>query len=313
MKWKKYIPLAGIILFIYILFKIDIGSIISEIGKANLIFLLMSLYALLLLLITQTFKWFIIARKQEIKIPFSKAFKISLITDFYGFITPSKFGSAVRADYLRKYSKNNLGKGLCNFVLDKIFDLTSLFFLVILFSFILSFKFQDKVSFLPISLSIFLLLGIVIATFIFIDKKRSKALLGFFYRKILPKKLKTQAKLTFESFYDKIPKKRYFILFFIFNLINWIATYLVTFFIAKSLDINLPFVYFLAILPIGTLVTMIPVSINGLGTREATLIKLFGLFGISFTKIFSMSIVSLFISGILPAILASFFIFGKRE
>ena len=198
-------------------------------------------------------------------------------------------------------------------IVSKIFDIASLFLLVMLFSFILSFKFKDQVSFLPMGLFIALFIGIIFATFIFIDKQRSKNLLSFLYRRIMPEKLKSQAKLTFESFYDKMPKKRYFIFFFIFNFTNWIVNYLLLFLIGKSLGISLPFIYFLAILPMGTLVAMIPLSINGLGTREATLIKLFGLFGIGAAKIFSMSIISLFITGILPAILASFFIFGKRE
>ena len=85
-----------------------------------------------------------------------------------------------------------------------------------------------------------------------------------------------------------------------------------TYFVGLSLGIDLPFIFYLAILPIGTLITLIPISINGLGTREATLISLFALFGIESAKVFSMSIVSLIIAGIIPAIIGIFLIFKKR-
>ena len=80
--------------------------------------------------------------------------------------------------------------------------------------------------------------------------------------------------------------------------------YAVSYFVGLSLGINLPFYFYLAILPLGTLVTLIPISINGLGTREATLITLFGIFGVESAKVFSMSVISLLFAGILPAIVA---------
>jgi len=65
-------------------------------------------------------------------------------------------------------------------------------------------------------------------------------------------------------------------------------------------------------MPLGTLVAMIPISINGLGTREAALISLFGLFGVSAAKVFSLSIITLIIVGILPSIIGVFLIFYKK-
>jgi len=146
-----------------------------------------------------------------------------------------------------------------------------------------------------------------------LDKKRSKFLLRIFYKKLIPKKIKERIKKGFHSFYEDMPKKRYFILFFLLNLINWIISYTVVFFIGLSLGIDISFFYFLAILPIGTFVSLIPITINGLGTREAMLITLFSLFNINATKVFSMSILSLFFAGVIPAIIAIFLIFKEKD
>ena len=307
MKLKKFLPLIGIALFIYILIRLDISKIFEEIKNTNLSYLGLAILFVGFLLITQTFKWFIIARKQKINIPFLESFKINIISNFYGFITPAKIGGLIRAKYLRKYT-NNLGKGISNFTLDKILDTISVFFIAIVFSFI----FKEKFPGLPIGFFMIILISLILITFIFLKKERSKSILRIFYSKVIPKKMKKKAKITFNSFYEDIPKKRYFLLFFIINLLNWINVYAISFFIGKALGINLDFVYFLTILPIGTLVSLIPITINGLGTREATLIGLFALFGISAEKVFSMSMLNIGISSILPGILAIFFIFRKK-
>ena len=54
-------------------------------------------------------------------------------------------------------------------------------------------------------------------------------------------------------------------------------------------------------MPIATLVGQIPITVSGLGTREAVMISLFGLLGIEAAKIFSVSLIGIMINGILPA------------
>ena len=306
MKIKKYLPIIGIGLFIYILTKIGISQTIQEISQANLFFLLVALFFVLISLITGTLKWFIIARKQKIKIQFYQAFKINFIGIFYGFVTPSKIGGIVRAEYLRKYNNNSLGKGVSNYVLDKVLDLCSLGFLAVVFSF--------TFSLISTNYFYFSLAGLILMVsflLIFGEESKSKKILRIFYR-FVPVKKKNKFKKSFYSFYKDMPEKKHFVLFFLFNIVNWIILYTITFFVGVSLGINISFFYYLAILPIATLVGQIPITISGLGTREATMISLFSLFGVGATKIFSMSMLSL-VMGIIPAIIGSFLIWKNKN
>ena len=66
-------------------------------------------------------------------------------------------------------------------------------------------------------------------------------------------------------------------------------------------------------MPITTFVGQLPITINGLGTREAAMISLFGLLGISATKIFSMSLINLVINGIFPAIIGMLLILQSKK
>ncbi len=307
MKIKRYLPIIGIGLFIYILIRVGISQIIDEITKANLFFLLVAMFFVFAALITGTLKWFVIAHKQKIKVPFWEAFRINLMCFFYGFITPSKVGHIMRAGYLKKYNNQHLGKGVSNYVLDKMMDLFSLVFLAIVFSF----TFRNLIS---INYFYFALIGLTFLVFlliIFRKEYRSKSILKVFYR-LIPKKMKGKVKNEFHLFYKDMPKKKYFILFFLFHVINWVVIYTITFFVGISLGINISFLYFLAILPIATLIGQIPITISGLGIREATMIKLFGLLGIIPAKIFSMSMITLFIAGIIPAIIGGFLVFKNR-
>ncbi len=307
MKLKKYLPIFGILLFIYILVKIDLQAVLSEIQNTNIYFLLIAVFLVFIMMLSETIKWFTIARFQNIKIPFSEAFKINMIDNYYGFITPSKVGSVIRAEYLRKYTEGHFGKGLFNFIIDKVMDLSAIIFIAIIFSY----NFKDKLD-LPIGFFTALFLFFVFGTLFFLKKERSEVILRIIYRKLVPNRFRDQAKSSFESFYDHVPKKRYFILFFLLNLFNWIINYTLAYSVGLSLGIDLPFIYYLSIFPLATLVSLIPISVAGLGTREATLISLFGLFGIAATKVFSMSIISLLIAGIIPAIIGASYAFIKK-
>jgi len=305
--WKKYLPIIGIILFVYILAKIDFTEVVKEVSQVNLYFLFIAILVILLRLFSETLKWFTIARFQDMQVSFKKAFKINLIENYYGFITPSKVGSVIRAEYLKEYADGKIGKGLFNFIIDKILDVAAILFIALIFSY----QFKDTLD-LPVTFFSALFLVFVLGILFFIKKERSYFILKFFHKKLIPARLREKARITFDSFYEHVPKKRYFILFFFLNFINWLLNYVTAYYIGLSLGIDLSLMVYFAIYPIGTLVTMIPISINGLGTREAALISLFGLFGIGAAKVFSMSIIGLVIAGIIPCIIGIYLSFKKR-
>jgi hypothetical protein len=313
MKWrtfKKYLPIIGIGIFVYLLIKLDITKVFDEIKNINLNYLLIAIALVLIFFTTQTLKWFIIARKQKIKVPFCDAFKINLISNFYGFITPSKIGSIIRMDYLKKYG-GDTGKGLSNFAIDKVLDLISLFFLVIFFGFIF---YKEKVISIVSLEIIILIFSIFVLSFLFFYKKEnSKPVLRFIYRRLIPERLKEKGKAIFESFYQDNPNYLFLLLAFLINLANWILNYAIIFVIGLSLGINIGFIPFLLILPISTLVAQIPITIDGLGTRELTMINLFGLFGVEAVKVLSTSILSILIVSVIPGALAIIFSLSDKN
>ena len=307
-KIKRYFPFIGIALFVYLLFRLNIVEIFRQISGIDKFYLIIALLFVPLFLLSQTFKWYFLARKQKIPIPFWKSFKINLISDFYGLVTPSKLGAAIRAEYLKKYT--SVGKGLSNFVLDKVLDLSSLFFLAIVLGF---FVLRDKLDAIIMNYLLMFFLILILCFIIFYNKKRSKFLLKIIHKKLIPKKMKEKARVAFDSFYEDLPKKRSLASVFVINLTAWIVNYTLVYFVALSLNMEITSIYFVAIYPIATLVAQIPITISGIGIREATLIGLLGLFGIDAVKVFSMSLIGLFIMAVIPSLFILPFILKERN
>jgi glycosyltransferase 2 family protein len=311
LKWKnirKVIPFLGVGLFIYLLIKLNIISVFQQIEHVNIFWIILSIFATFIFFITSTIEWYVIARKQKITIPFIDAFKVNLISSFYGFVTPSKIGSVMRIDYLNRYN-GTTGKGLSNFIIDKILSLSSLVMLIFIFGFLF---YRNLISSNYWYLLIILFAIMTVVSLIFYNKKNSKSILKFIHKRFIPQKLKERSRELFDSFYQDMPSLGFLLYVFVINLVNWIVDYIGIYFMALALGIQIGYIPFLAILIISTLVAQIPITINGLGTRELTLISLFGLFGISSVKVFSMSVLNIIITNVIPAIFALILLFSKE-
>jgi uncharacterized protein (TIRG00374 family) len=88
---------------------------------------------------------------------------------------------------------------------------------------------------------------------------------------------------------------------------------LCTIFIFKSLDVSVPFYIHFTLLPIIWVVTIIPISISGLGLREGAFIFFYGQFGINETDAFTASILSFVLLILLPAFIGFFILLTDRN
>jgi uncharacterized protein (TIRG00374 family) len=111
--------------------------------------------------------------------------------------------------------------------------------------------------------------------------------------------MKKKAKTSFDAFYDTMPEKKSWIIPILLNFVSWLFFYSQTFLIARAFGINLSILIFWFIAPISTIIAEIPITISGLGTREASLIKIFSIWGIKASDVFAMSVVSIVINSLL--------------
>lgn len=68
---------------------------------------------------------------------------------------------------------------------------------------------------------------------------------------------------------------------FFISLFNQLLVFVVTWVTAEGLRIDVPFLYYLVFVPVITLISMIPISLNGLGLREYAFMSLFAAVGVA--------------------------------
>jgi hypothetical protein len=222
--------------------------------------------------------------------------KVWLISWYYSVITPGRVGSFIRIIYLRKKINVPFGKCFSNILLDRFLDIFALFTLAIIGSIFLINYFSSLFS------TIFIVSTILASVFLFFTKKeRSKRVLQIIYN-ILPTVLKKDAGQTFNSFYDELPLRRMLWDVYLLGIFNWILIYTQAFVIAKGFSINIPYFYFITIVPIATIIGLIPVTISGIGTREVALITLFSIFNIAPATVIAFSLTGYIVSNVLSAL-----------
>jgi uncharacterized protein (TIRG00374 family) len=109
-----------------------------------------------------------------------------------------------------------------------------------------------------------------------------------------------------ESFYEDLPSLKSLLLPFLVSFFSWVVFYTELYFIAQLFNIYIPYITFIFMLAIVSSIAIIPVSIYGLGTRDATLVALFSLYNIPPENSISFSLFWFTIFLITPSIIGAF-------
>jgi len=305
MNIKRVLPIIGLAIFVYLIFKIGPKNIINSITNVNVFLLIISVLIIIPTILMQTLKWFVLLKKQQIKISFKETLRLQVMSMFYGIITPARIGSFIKIAYIKDKAKT-FGKSMSSVVIDRALDTIVISIMALIGVIVIL---GEKSSFMNIAI----FLGILLVLFIaLLEKRISRPFLKFIYKRLLPEKLKKGAKKGFNDFYKSMPRKRFLIWPFLLNVISWVLVYTQTYFIALALGIKISYLYFIILLPISTVIALIPITVSGLGTREASLVALFSLFGIPAAKVFAMSILSIVLADLIPSIIG-FFLSLKME
>ena len=133
----------------------------------------------------------------------------------------------------------------------------------------------------------------------------------FIYKILMPKNLKSKARESFNEFYKNMPKISSIIILFCLTIIFWLMVYSQAYITALAFNLKINFLYFLFIFPIAIIISLIPISISGFGTRESALIVLFA--GFDKIRIVSFSIAWAFISLVYYSIIFMIIIIRKQK
>lgn len=274
---KKYSYLFGILLFLLILLRTDFLSLLEIIKSIKISYIILASVLSFLMLLSQTWGWNYLKKKQNISYAVKDSFLMYGAGVYIGLLTPGRLGEITKALYLKK-DGHSMGKSLVSVIVDRIFDFGFLFCFAFFGSIFFLNLFQKQILILIISL------GAFIALFIFLLKIGliKFALKKFFYI-FIPQKYQKSWKINFQDFIDgiRVYKLSHYVISFFITSLSWIIYYIQIYILAKGIGIaTVPFLYLAISVTVAGFITLIPVSISGIGTRDATLILLLAPFAI---------------------------------
>lgn len=271
---KKYSFLIGIILFIIILSKSNPGEIFQGIKEVSPFYLILAGLATIPTMIGKALCWNYLKRQQGIKYNFKDSFLMYWSGFYIGILTPGRLGEVSKALYLKK-DGYSMGKSLVSTILDRLADFAFLLLFLCFGSLLLLAIFQKQI--------LILIIGILISVcllFIFLKIGLVKWALNKLFYIFVPQKYQKSWKVNFQDFINdlKIYKLKNYLIVFLITTFSWVFYYLQMYILAKGTHINVPFSYLAVAVTVAGFITLIPISISGIGTRDAALILLFSPF-----------------------------------
>lgn len=297
---KKILPIVGIIILIYLLSTVDIPSVLTIFSSIPPLYAFLCLFSVVPLLISTNIQWQLILKKQKIRVSFWYSIKNIFIGYFYGFITPGGFGAYIKSLYLKHESGQPLPKCLSNIITFNTLDFLSLLVLGVIGSFFLSSRF-------PYLFVTIALVSVVVASLFifFLRKNKSKVLFTKIVQSNIFSVVKDRLEDPPETFYENLPTFRDMLLPFLLSIIGWIIRFTELYLISLLFDIHVPYLSFIFIVAVADVVASLPISIYGLGTRDATFISLFTIYAVTSEKIIALSLFWYAVIWLLPSVIGA--------
>ncbi len=290
LKSKLVLQSLGIILFCIIITRLDLAKVLSLISHLNPFYFIIANILFIPLLIIKSIRWQSLMNALNIKYSIEESVIIYAAAMFIGSITPGNLGDFIKALYLKE-DGHPLGKSFVSVLLDRLFDVISIAMLASLgFLFLIG---SAKIMSLriPLMASALFLIAVIYAY----KNIQYKTIIRARLLKLIPDKYKATAAKGITDFSDGlcVINAGQFTYATILTIIGWIIYFTIMYILALSIHLNIPFTYLVICISISVIITLIPVSISGIGTRDATLIVLFSYLGYSSESAVALSMILL--------------------
>ncbi len=304
-RWLSYLlPFIGLAIFFYIIRGTGVGQIVDTFRQVDPIKLLVFPMFTVFIILVRGFRWQYLMHLIGIDFSLWKSSSVWSIGFFAAAVTPGKVGDAIRAYYVTKQTGRNFGETFLTVFIDRLMDLVVVMLIGVVTMFLFSY-YYIKIS----SIWLIVLASVGLFAFIYLAMNRSvmKKLVKPIFNALTPKKHQEKLSINFNSFYDSlgfyVKHWRGTLMAFLMTVVYWVMVFGLAYYVALVLGIKISFSYLFIIMPMVTLVELVPISVSGLGTREATVIYFFSVIGLTSAQAVGFSITYLIMGTYLTSIL----------
>ena len=284
LKRHLLIKSIGLVVLIFIIARVDLGEVAYQIRHSDYRYLLPVIGLIFPQVALRALRWQRLMAQQGIDCPIRAALAFYFAAIYIGLITPGRVGEVGKCYFLKQNGIAGVAQSLPSVLLDRLFDLYVLGLLAMG-----ALWFMDI---LPVASWVFALLAVLAAFSPWLILKRVRvggrlgaAIDGWLLR------INPRWREAWHVFFDG--SRSLFTPRLIEALSLTILSYTIYFaqicLIGKSVDLPLSCALIGMVTAVAILVGNMPLTIAGLGTREATLLYLFGQYGLSAASVLSFA------------------------
>ncbi len=280
-KLNSLIKITGtiaILLFLFWKVKFNAAGFGEILRSVHFSYFLVSLFGVLIVLGIKSYRWRLLIRNEGAEYSAYKAFAAYMASDAIGIVTPGRIGEIARLYYVRQDTPISFYAAFKTIVSDRIFDFTILGWFG-LSGMLFYFKTFGNYPGLYYALGVLLLF---ITGYVFVIRFLA-LLLRFGKVRRLP-----VVRFIYESFLAVLGKRSPAM--WAITLLAYFMYFGFSWFIMIALHLTPSYMDVAFIMSIMSLSTIIPLSVAGFGTREATLVLLFSYYGLASETAISFSL-----------------------
>lgn len=293
--FKKFLSIflrIGISLILLVLLfkfnKIDLPGLWETIRNANKFFLLLSFIVFFLSYVLCLLRWKMLLNAADIHLPLKRVIISFSGGIFFNLFLPSTIGGDVmRSADLAAHTKKT-SEVIATVFVDRLSGYMGLVILILL-AVSFGWKYFQHASVL---LSVIIIITILAGVLLVLFNKSAYVRINNFLSAPGAGKIKAALKNLHHEIHIFRHQKRMLFNNVMLSLLVQAAGPLSFYFIALALGINIKAIYFFVFLPIIGAITLLPISIGGLGLRDASTIFYFGKVGVTEHMSLAMSLLS---------------------
>lgn len=277
-------------MFIFILSRLNLSELKIIFSLMNWGLFLSAIPPFFLVILFKALRWKRILSLQGIEAPFSELYQVYMASFYLGAGTPGRTGELIKYLYVKKRG-NELGVSLFGAVFDRLLDL----FFVIIIGYVGIFFFASFLESQLIYISLLIIITMLLIAFLIWRKDLTAKIYYSLLTTLVPKKFRDESHQVVKKFLNEFKKTslRLFDLPLLFTFLSWLFYYFQVYLLANSLGTKISFFYLSIFVSIAAFIALFPITFQGIGTRDATLVFFFGLLGLPAEKAVALSLTML--------------------
>jgi len=273
-------------LIVYILWHLDWEHLLVVLGRVHPFYFLAFLVIGIASVLLSAKKWEILLHGAHQQVPFGHLVSYYFTGIFFSMFLPSNIGGDVKRIYDLSQDTCDAKVATSSVLMDRGTGTIALL-LIVLASLAINAPFLHQSGLLVPILAACILLTLV-AVAIFLPSVRRG--LSWLFRAAIPLGLGPRLDNLYQTIYEYREKPWIMAQSMLISLLFQGISVLIGYLCAAALQLSLPLVHFISFIPLITLLSMLPVSINGIGIQDGAFVLFFGKVGVVPAEAFSMSL-----------------------